>query len=363
VLVEERVMLKVYRRLQEGIHPEVEIGRFLTEVAGFASTPPFLGAIEHVAADHSPTALAAAFGFVANQGDGWRWTLDHLDRALEELRHTPEADRPPVEERHELYLAVARLLGRRTAEMHRALAVDTDDPAFAREPVEQADLGAWLEEARAQIDAGFAVLEQLRGKAGESLLPDIEAALEARPQVEAALATLEEVPPGLMKTRLHGDYHLGQVLVAKGDIMIIDFEGEPARPLGERRTKGTPLKDVAGMLRSFDYAAWAGVLRFAESDPGAVDQLMAPALAWRDLACAAFMEEYRTAIDGCPSWPGDPDAAQSLLRLFVLQKLLYEVGYEAANRPSWLRIPLRGIRELFGPNDPDREIAGDAVAG
>jgi maltose alpha-D-glucosyltransferase / alpha-amylase len=117
------------------------------------------------------------------------------------------------------------------------------------------------------------------------------------------------------------------------------------------------------MLRSFDYAAWAGVLRFAESDPGAVDQLMAPALAWRDLACAAFMEEYRTAIDGCPSWPGDPDAAQSLLRLFVLQKLLYEVGYEAANRPSWLRIPLRGIRELFGPNDPDREIAGDAVAG
>jgi maltose alpha-D-glucosyltransferase/alpha-amylase len=146
--------------------------------------------------------------------------------------------------------------------------------------------------------------------------------------------------------------------------MVLDFEGEPARPLAERRAKGCPLKDVAGMLRSFDYAAWAGVFRFAEADPMALDQLLAPALAWRDLARAAFLEEYRAAIGDCPSWPSDPAAADALLRLFVVQKLFYEVGYEAANRPAWLKIPLRGIRELFARNEQhDREIASEAAAG
>ena len=364
LLVDERVMLKVYRRLQPGIHPELEIGRFLTDVAGFAHTPPLLGSLERTEAQGEPTALAAAFGFVANQGDGWSWTLDHLDRTLEELRHLPEASRPPTTEVHELYLAVAHLVGRRTGELHRAFAIDTDDPAFRAEPVGEADLALWLEEARAEVEKGFGLLEGLRATATEPLQQEIEAALAIRPDVEKALATLERVPAGLTKTRLHGDYHLGQVLVSKGDIMILDFEGEPARPLAERRSKSSPVKDVAGMLRSFDYAAWSGVLRFAESDPGALDSLLGPALAWRDAARTAFLEEYRAAVGDCSSWPADPAEADALVRLFVIQKLFYEVGYEAANRPTWLRIPVRGILELFGTTRKhDQEIGGEASNG
>jgi maltose alpha-D-glucosyltransferase/alpha-amylase len=362
LLVEERVMLKVYRQLHPGIHPEIEIGAFLTDVAGFPNTPPLLGWLEQAPGEGESTALAAAFGFVSNQGDGWRYTLDHLDRALEELRHTPEADRRPSEEQHELYLAVARLLGRRTAELHRAFATPTDDPAFAAEPVGEEDLRAWLDEARAQVEAGFAAIQNLRSS--EALAAEIEAALAARPAVEAALATLETVPAGLVKTRLHGDYHLGQVLVAKGDIMIIDFEGEPARPLAERRAKSSPVRDVAGMLRSFDYAAWTGVQRFAESDPAAFDALLRPILAWRALVSGAFLEEYRATIGECPSWPREPAAADALLRLFTIQKLFYEVGYEAANRPTWLRIPLRAIQELFAAGEQDKgEGSGEARIG
>ena len=146
--------------------------------------------------------------------------------------------------------------------------------------------------------------------------------------------------------------------------VLLDFEGEPARPLAERRSKSSPVKDVAGMLRSFDYAAWSGVLRFAESDPGALDSLLGPALAWRDAARTAFLEEYRAAVGDCPSWPADPAEADALVRLFVIQKLFYEVGYEAANRPTWLRIPVRGILELFGTTRKhDQEIGGEASNG
>ncbi len=150
-----------------------------------------------------------------------------------------------------------------------------------------------------------------------------------------------------MKTRLHGDYHLGQVLIAAGDVLLLDFEGEPAKPLAERRDKGSPLKDVAGMLRSFDYAAWASALHLAENDPGLLERVLAQALAWRDLAQRGFLDGYRAVIAGCPVWPEDDATAERLLNVFMVQKLLYEVQYEAANRPNWLLIPVRGIAGLF----------------
>ena len=354
VLVGDRVIVKTYRRLEPGIHPEIEIGRFLTDVADFRHTPPLLGSIERVCPNGQTTAYAAFLGFVANQGDGWRWTLDHLDRELEEARLVPQPERAAPGESQELFLTVARLIGQRTAEMHRALATPTDDPAFAAEPVTQADLEAWLADTRAQAARGFAALEQLRAGTAETLAAEIDAALALRPAVEAEIASFTGVPEGLAKTRLHGDYHLGQLLVAKGDIMILDFEGEPLRSLEERRAKGSPAKDVAGMLRSFDYAAWAGVFRFAESDPAALEQLLPAALGWRSLAQAALMEGYREAIGDAPSWPADKGEADRLVRLFTIQKIFYEVAYEAANRPAWLRIPLSGILSLFG-NDRRQE--------
>ncbi len=348
VLIDDRVMLKIYRRLQPGIHPEIEVGRFLTEVAGFANTPPLLGTIEHVQEDGTSTALASATGFVANQGDGWRFTLDYLDRELDEMRVMPASDEPrSAEDVHESYLPLARLLGQRTAEMHKAFAVDTDDPAFAREPIEEADLVAWAERATTEGEHAFATLERALGDLREEDRALAEAILGERQAILEEIRQLARGPIDAAKTRLHGDYHLGQVLAAVGDFMIIDFEGEPRRSVEERRRKASPLRDVAGMLRSFDYAGWASLMRFAESDPGAAESLLPAALAWRDTAIEAFLEGYRGTIVDCPSYPQEPAQAERLLRLFLIEKVLYEIGYEAANRPLWLRIPVRGLAGLF----------------
>ncbi|MGD9511311.1 MAG: putative maltokinase [Geminicoccaceae bacterium] len=339
VLVGERVMLKIYRRLERGIQPEIEIGRFLTEVAGFAGTPPWLGSVERIGAEGEAVAYAAAFGFIPGQGDAWRLTLDHVRRDL------------AARGRSTAYDWIAGTLGRRTAQMHRAFAIDSDDAAFAPEPVSAGDVARWLGDARAQVAAGFATLAQARTSAAPALAADIEAALALRPRVEKALGAFEIGTMHLAKSRLHGDFHLGQVLLTADDAMILDFEGEPARSLDERRAKGSPLKDVAGMLRSFDYAAWAAALQGADG-PAESGDAIPTVLAWRDRTCRLFLAAYRAEIAGCPTWPRSEQVADRLLRAFALEKLFYEIRYEAANRPTWLTIPVRGILELF--RDPVR---------
>ena len=348
VVVDERVLLKVYRRLEPGPHPELELGRFLTDVAGFPHAPRLLGSIEHVAPDGIPTAIAAAFDFVSNQGDGWQFTLDHLDRVLEQIRHAPEGNRPPDAELHEPYLALARLLGRRTAELHRALADAGTDPPLAAEPYGRNELETEIAAVRNRMAEGLRTLERLRAGADESIATEIEELLRRRPELERILAEVPPLPPGLVKTRRHGDYRLAQILVAKGDIMLVDFEGEARRPLAQRRAKDLALADVADMLRSLDHAAWASVFRFTEADPVAFDQLLSAALAWRDATRAVFLEEYGTAIAGCACWPGDL-AAETLLRLCLLRRLSDEVLREGERRPTTLRIALRGLHELLPP--------------
>ena len=301
LVVDERVLLKVYRRLEAGLHPELELGRFFTDVVGFPHTARLLGSIEHIGPDGQPMALAAAFEFVSNQGDGWQFTLDHLDRVLEQVRHMADDARPAPEELHELYLAMAGLIGRRTAELHRALAQGGDDPSMAPEPCTAADLEAHVARARSALADGMALLEQLRHGADDVLAADIDAVLSRRADLERLLAEPAAPAPGLVKTRRHGDYRLGQILVAKGDVLVVDLEGEAKRPLSERRAKALPLTDLAGMLRSIDQAAWAALFRFAETEPAALDQLLAPALVWRDLAAAAFLNEYRATIGDCPA--------------------------------------------------------------
>ncbi|SNB68447.1 maltose alpha-D-glucosyltransferase/ alpha-amylase [Arboricoccus pini] len=355
ILVGDDAIVKIYRRLEPGIHPEPEIGRFLTDVAGFANTPPLLGSIERIAEDGTSCSYAACFGFVANQGDGWSFTLDHIDRTLDEYRVATDEVRAS-EEPHGMYLAIARLLGQRTGEMHKAFAIDTDDPAFAREPLTREDLELMRREVRQQVEAGFAALEAAREGASDAMRASIDEALTYKAEAEQIIDAIAEVPEGLTKTRFHGDYHLGQVLIAQGDIMILDFEGEPAKSIDERRAKSSPIKDVAGMMRSFDYAAWAAVFRYAESDPAAFDSLLVPALSWRQQAQEAFLAGYNDAIGEASFYPADPNSAAALLELFTLQKLFYEVAYEAANRPTWLSIPLSGLHDLFrgtGTEDTD----------
>jgi maltose alpha-D-glucosyltransferase/alpha-amylase len=350
-MIGNRAVFKAYRKLAAGVQPEIEIGRFLVETAGFANTPPLLGAIERIDAEGRPTALAAAFGFVRNQGDGWVYTIDYLHRTLDELRLQaaagPEPAAAPTEDPHGFYLAQARVLGQRTAELHRALATPTEDPAFAAEPVTSADLKAWRRAVQRQAEAAFKALKAALPRLDEPDRARAQALLRRRQDCLARIEALTEASVAAAKTRIHGDYHLGQVLVAQNDFFILDFEGEPARPLGERRAKHSPLKDVAGMLRSFDYAAWAAVASLTEVQPGSVDAVRALAEGWRQASVAAFLAGYRETIAGYPSYPEDAAAADRLLNLFLLEKALYEICYEAANRPLWVRIPLKGVSSLL----------------
>ena len=286
-----------------------------------------------------------------NQGDGWQYTTEYLHRELERLRLAASAGDSAVEleddDAHGFYLTRARVLGQRTAEMHRAFAIPTKDPAFAAEPITAHDLQAWGKAVRKQAEAAFAALRHALRRLEPGPKAEGEALLKQRNACLERIGQLTERPVKASKTRLHGDYHLGQVLVAQNDFYILDFEGEPARPLKERRAKTSPLKDVAGMLRSFDYAAWSAVLTQAEFDPTSTEVVLALAERWRKATEDAFLEAYRATIEGCASYPEDQGEARQLLEIFLLEKALYEICYEAANRPGWLTIPLKGVASLL----------------
>ncbi|ESR22589.1 maltose alpha-D-glucosyltransferase [Lutibaculum baratangense] len=357
IMIGQEVIMKAYRRLSSGIHPEVEVGRFLTDVAGFENTPPLVGSLERIAPDGTATALAAAFGYIWNQGDGWHFTLDYLKRELDTLTiGGPEEEAKSPEDIFGLYNESARGLGRRTADMHRAFAIDTDDEAFAREPVDVEDLRDWQLKAEAQLDKALEavkrVLPDLEGDDRET----VDRFVAAEPAIRERLKALSETPVEAAKTRVHGDYHLGQVLVAKDDFFILDFEGEPSRPLEERRAKTSPLKDVAGMLRSFDYAAWAAVDAMSDNGRSSRGALTHYALMWREEACRNFLNAYRETMGDCPSLPEPIGEANRLLETFLLEKAFYELVYEASNRPRWVSIPLRGILGLLETNDESQRF-------
>ncbi len=351
----ERLFLKVYRRLQSGTSMELEIGRFLTEVSPFANVAPLVGAVEYQDADGKSYTLGLLQGAVANQGDAWTYTLDYLERYLEGARlQAPETGAAQVEEVHGPYLLMMRTLGRRTGELHQAFAKPSGDSAFDPEPIERPHVRAWGARVRADLLATLKLLRRHRALIPESLHAECGSLFEARKRLAAHLATLARSVPKAVKTRYHGDYHLGQVLLAENDFIIVDFEGEPARPVQERRAKHSPLRDVAGMLRSFDYAAQAVLKRLAVDD-GEDAGLGRLVEAWERSAKDAFLAGYKAGIEGCPSYPNVPADAHALLDLFTLEKALYELRYELENRPEWIDIPLRGLirvskaLELPGP--------------
>ena len=346
LLLDRAAILKLYRRPLPGPHPEVEIGRFLTDVAGFANTPPLLGSLEFDGEDGTTT-LAAAFGFVLNQGDGWAWTLDHLARELETL--VLEKDGEEEGESFAVYLQLAATIGQRTAEMHHAFALPTEDPAFMAEPIEAADRHRWVAGIGAELDRAADIVRQAVPRLDEEEAELARAFVAAAPELRRRIAELGEVEVRATKTRLHGAYHLGQVLIAKGDVYILDFEGEPQRDLAERRAKTSPLKDVAGMLRSLDYGAVAALDRFAERDPLHLEDVRPLAATWREAAMRRFLDSYRQHAAGCSSVPEDRAVFDAVLELFLIEKASYEIAYEAANRPGWLGIPVRGVLGLLDP--------------
>ncbi|WP_207484105.1 maltose alpha-D-glucosyltransferase [Arenibaculum pallidiluteum] len=347
VLIDDAVVMKIYRRLAPGIHPEVEIGHFLTEVADYRNVPPLLGAVQQVAEDGTPLALAILQGFVRNQGDGWTFTLDWLDRLLDELQlGGPQAEQRPEGEdadRQDIYFELAQTLGQRTAELHKAFAIDTDDQAFRPEPITTEDLRRWKDAARAQVERAFDALSGALDRLPAEVRSDADTLLSRRGACLALLDRLLEGGIDAVKTRHHGDYHLGQVIKVQADWFLLDFEGEPLRSLDERRAKHVPLRDVAGMLRSFDYAAYATVRQIGELQPEMAQKVLGYALSWREEAASAFLRGYEAHIEGCPSYPADPEQARRVLDFFILEKACYEIAYEASNRPDWISIPLRGV--------------------
>jgi maltose alpha-D-glucosyltransferase/alpha-amylase len=342
VIMGERLILKGYRRLRTGSNPELEMGRYLTEVAHYPNCAPLAGALEYVANDGEARLLAMLQGYVANQGDGWTHSLEYVQRHLEQYRTTPAGDLAPVNA-HEAYLALMRVLAVRTAELHRALAQPTEDAAFAPQPLTRADIDAYrqraLDEARNTLGMLEAGLEQLpaadRERAG--------AVLARREQLLAQIGALSDQVPLGLKIRIHGDYHLGQVLVTRNDFVIIDFEGEPGHSLEQRSAKQSPLRDVAGMLRSFSYVQHSALRNVAHDETEGA-RLAPLARAWEVEVRAAFLSAYDAAARDAKLYaPEALQAGKGLVGLFELEKALYELRYELGNRPGWAGIPLQGI--------------------
>ena len=366
IIYGDRLILKLFRRLEEGVNPDLEIGNFLTETAHFAHIPALAGHLEYRTHGGPRRSMTQGIlqAFVPNQGDAWRYTLKFLTQFYEQVaarreqtaflalesrqrnEEPPEFALPLLEP----YLSAAALLGKRTAELHLALSSDAHNPSFAPEPFTP-EFQVAFRDTLAQLTAH--ILHLLRNKVAQlpaGLRKTAEDIAAQEHQIQRRFASLLNAPIRAMRARIHGDYHLGQVLYTGSDFVIIDFEGEPARSLAERQTKRSPLQDVAGMMRSFEYAAFAPLLGTAGSQDRYSDlQRFAPwAEAWCGWATGRFLKAYFDTSGSAIYLPPDPDEATKLLKLHLLEKAIYELGYELNNRPNWVGIPLKGISRLLG---------------
>jgi maltose alpha-D-glucosyltransferase/alpha-amylase len=336
----DTTMLKIFRRLSPGQHPETEMNRYLT-AQGFIHAPSLVGDVVRVAPDGTPTTLAIALEFVRNEGDAWAWMLDHLNRALD--AHSPAA--AAENSGGDLFAdcdAVIAAIGRRLGEMHAILARETSEAAFAPEVANTSDAANWAKNTEDRIQKAFGAIAQLQTWERDKDRERAQKLLSQRASIAAAVRNLASSAAGTVKTRIHGDFHLGQVLVASGDAFIIDFEGEPAASIAERRAKTSPLRDVAGLLRSIDYAAATMMDRNAVGavpmDETQRDELISQ---FRSRGSTAFLSAYWKSA-GAQNGP----AERALLGLFLIEKAAYEVDYEAANRPTWMGVPIAGLARL-----------------
>jgi maltose alpha-D-glucosyltransferase/alpha-amylase len=350
----DRVNLKISRRLRKGMDPGIEMGRFLGK-ACFANSPSYLGSIEHVDLKGVQTALAVAFEHVRNQGDGWTVVVNALDRELEEaslMGLQPDGNGGGLP----YSLSLIETIGRRTGELHRALAgADESDANFAPEPVTDADLEEWRVRTAARAEQALVCLANLPETAdGETRI----AATKLLGLRQATRDRIDALVPRIArgnKLRLHNDYHLAKILVVENDVYIVDFGGEPDQPVEERRQKAPPSRDIATMLRSFDYAARMAVDRQKQRGASQLDEIESLALRWRSLAERNFLRAYGMARDD--SLSGSHLAGGELLPLFLAENLFHEIVYEGANRPVLLPIPLRGALELVEPMSETAEEA------
>jgi maltose alpha-D-glucosyltransferase/alpha-amylase len=345
VVMGERLILKGYRRLRTGASPELEMGLYLTEVVRYPNCAPLAGVLEYVGNDGQTRLLAMLQAYVANQGDGWTYALEYLRRHLEEHRTAPATDDLPVDA-HKAFVILIRTLAQRTAQLHAALASSSSNPHFAPERLTRSDFEAYRERALSEARKALALL---RSNLEQVPIADRAKADDVLAQQDALLAQLtaaaSEETQG-QKIRIHGDYHLGQVLVTRNDFVIVDFEGEPGHSLEERRAKQSPLRDVAGMLRSFSYVEHSALRAVAHNEVEFA-KLAPLAHAWAAEVRAAFLSAYDAEAQRSSLY-ASLTPGRGLLGLFELEKALYELRYELSNRPTWAGIPLQGIWEYMG---------------
>jgi len=371
VLYGNQLFLKLFRRLQPEENPDVEIGRFFTEVAHFPWIPTFLGEISTSQPGTEKTTVAMLQGLVPNDGDGWQWFVHEISHWLSGLMgqaapafkstlslHRKREAAPKTLAGAKASLDAAALLGRRMAEMHLALSSSAELPAFVPEPMTPNDLARDAERIEVQIKSTLDALK-LKLTVLDDAASDAAALLiSCRPELIRRARAIVDLEPSGQRVRIHGDFHLGQTLRTTtdaeaaagkgGDFVVIDFEGEPARPIEERRRKQSPLKDVAGMIRSFSYAAYAAVdqATVAADRPSADRGLDAWAQLWYKAASAQFLWAYSDTVGRNPDLLPSAETAQVLLEAYLLEKALYEVLYELNHRPQWLHIPISGILAL-----------------
>jgi maltose alpha-D-glucosyltransferase / alpha-amylase len=347
-LVDTDYVVKIYRKVEAGINPEIEMSRFLTEDAEFANTPALLGSCELIEGEQH-SSIGVVHAFVANQGDGWTVTSGYLDRFVDEQRLLATGERPNESEQLPPYLRLISQTGRRLAEMHLALASRDDIPDFAPDPVRPDDVMTWTGQIRERAERIFESFTKHREAIREIDLPLVDRLLTLKDRLELRLTALLPTNVLAQKIRHHGDFHLGQMLIAKDDVFIIDFEGEPRRSFADRRRKVPAARDVAGLIRSLDYSVMAALGRTQGAGADESGRLKTALELWRDRSIAAFLAVYTETTNGSPVWPADQVSADKLLKFFLLEKALYEVEYELAYRPNWLRVPLMGIIQiLFG---------------
>jgi maltose alpha-D-glucosyltransferase/alpha-amylase len=368
VVYGDRMILKLYRRVTEGLNPELEIGRFLTEKAAFAHTPPLAGSIEMRKGRGEPATIGILQGLVANECDGWRYTLDSLGHCFDEI-FTRQPDKKeaalPAEPLVNLsereipalareligsYLPSAQLLGQRTGELHMALASEAKNSAFAPEPFTALYRRSLYQGMRTLADQSLTLLGKRLKGLPEEIRADAEKVLKLERAILDRFREIIEAKITALRIRCHGDYHLGQVLFTGKDFIIIDFEGEPARPVTERRLKRSPIRDVAGMLRSFNYAAAAKL----KDDSMRVEEMaqMKPWAKFWDLWVSVnYLKGYFTATRQSAIMPKSLAEIALMLDLYLLEKAVYELGYELNNRPDWVSVPIEGILELVNPKN------------
>jgi len=368
VIFGEKLILKFFRRLDYGTNPDLEIIRFLT-AQKFPYTPALAGALEYRSGRDEPRTVAILSSFVPKARDAWDYTLDALGKFFERVQTLPPEKREPQlpvadvtklaanemseQAKHLLdtYIESARLLGERTAAMHLALASETDNRGFVPEPFTPHAQRGLYQSMRNMTRQNLQLLSRQLKTFPPEIQVQAQQVLSLEPEIQKKLRQIYERGLDAARIRQHGDYHLGQVLYTGKEFLIIDFEGEPAVPISERRLKRSPLQDVTSMMRSFHYAAYAALLKHVERGTPVEEQLPQMILwarFWARWTGALFFKAYVRAAGPAPFFPSKESDLQMMTEIFLLRKAIYELGYELNNRPDWVTIPLQGILELVG---------------